>query len=551
MDDEDAKSKNAELIKEIKDLQDRVERAEQASARYREQIEVMREELDKTSQDQTAAEERDFQRRTQVDKLKAENNELKRYTREMERHHTEDEQLLQQEREKHMEKEAQQQATINRLNETLRLNGIERFNASRSASMVEPQASNDDGIADVAAQQNNAANLIQALRQKEDTINTLQLDLAEVQLKLAQQEQMEDGRLLELGQRVSELRMSNAKLKEENESYVMLLSEKTLKGEFMHHDLTHEGSRGMSSLAEELESSGEREDESSEGHSEGFKKLEAENKALKTEIEALRLYIDKIIGRLLSHEGFEHIIQDKDDAPPPPAKSHTEKALPAIPDQQAAVPVNTFAGAGAAILQRARSVVQRPGGKARPMSYAQPATSTPTANENPDTAPSIPLARGHRRARSDQAQADMAAAALVNQIARGSPMRTTSGSPMSPSIRPLSPQGQGSYFGAAASTTTRTTSGSGHRGGSSANSIISDSHSDEQRSNTDGSSIAPQLGERQNTANIPGAVMKQNQLRPLRLVQEQTATEDEVSKRTNRGSIFGWFRGSTLETQDD
>jgi hypothetical protein len=81
---------------------------------------------------------------------------------------------------------------------------------------------------------------------------------------------------------------------------------------------------------------------------------------------------------------------------------------------------------------------------------------------------------------------------------------------------------------------------------------MSDSHSDEQKSNTDGSSIAPQVGgDRPNQTNIPGAVMKQSQLRPLRLVQEQTATDDEIAKRTNRGSIFGWFRGSTIETQDE
>ncbi|ETI27963.1 hypothetical protein G647_00412 [Cladophialophora carrionii CBS 160.54] len=555
LEDEEARSKNSELVKEIQDLRDRFERAEQVSQQYKNQLEAMRQDLDKASHDQTIAEERDFQSRTQVDQLRAEINDLKRENRELERQRAEDERLFQQERDKHTMKEAQQQATINRLNEVLRLNGIERSNANRSGGATEAQFPKEDVVAENATQRGNAPNVMHVLQQKEDTINALQIDLAEAQLRLAQQEHLQDARRLDLENKVSEYQRLNAKLREENESYEMLLSEKTLKGEFMRHDHNQDEARGMSSLAEELESTEETEDDIADGQTEGYKKLDADNKSLKAEIEALRLYIDKIIGRLLSHEGFEHIIQDKDDPPPPPAKPMAEKALPAIPDQQAAAPPTTIAGAATGFLQRARSVVQRPGGKARPMSYIHPTAAGPSANENPDTAPSIPLNRGHRRARSDQAQTDAAAAAVVQQMTRGSPMRTVSGSPLSPGIRPLSPplsQGQGSYFGAATSTTTRTPSTSGNRVSSSANSVMSDSHSDEQKSNTDGSSIAPQVGgERQSQSNIPGAVMKQNQLRPLRLVQEQTVPDDEVAKRTNRGSIFGWFRGSTIETQEE
>jgi hypothetical protein len=42
--------------------------------------------------------------------------------------------------------------------------------------------------------------------------------------------------------------------------------------------------------------------------------------------------------------------------------------------------------------------------------------------------------------------------------------------------------------------------------------------------------------------------MKQNQLRPLRLVREQAAAEDEeAAKKANRGSWFGFFKGASLE----
>ncbi|KIX96345.1 uncharacterized protein Z520_08123 [Fonsecaea multimorphosa CBS 102226] len=548
--DEEAKSANAQLIK---DLQEQVQRAEQASERYKKQLEVMQQRLDEASQAQMASEERDLQKQTEVDRLKAEIRDLNRQRRELEIEQEEHQQLFLQERERQMNKEAEQQATINRLNEALRLQGTERLNASRSASMADFQAADAKVDGESLRPEHLASNLAHNLQQKDETINALRLELAEAHLKLTQQEHVGDGRLLELDQAIAEMKMQNAKLKEENESFQMLLSEKTLKGNFMHHDHTDEEPSTMSTLAEELEST--EEEESSEGQNEIYKKLEAESKSLRDQNKALTLYIDKIIGRLLSHEGFEHIIQDKEDAPPPPTKSYTEKALPAIPDQQAAAPA-TVAGVATGLLQRARSVVSRPGAKARPMSYAQPAATGPTANENPETAPSIPLNRGHRRARSDQAQADMAAAAVVQQMNRGSPMRTVSGGPMSPGIRPLSPQlsqGRASYFGGPPnSTTTRTPSGSGTRGGSSANSVTSDSHSEEQRSTTDGGSMTAQMsGDRQAQGSIPGAVMKQNQLRPLRLVQEQTASEEEMQKRANRNSVWGWFRGSTIETQDE
>ncbi len=555
LEEEEAKSQNADLLKR---LQERAEKAERAEQQYRQELQSMQQDLDKVRQEQTDGEERDFQRQTDLNKLQADNNDLRRQNRELDRQRSEDDRLLQQEQEKHVKQVAQHQTTINRLNETLRLNGIERFNASRGGSMAEPQVPREDVGAAGSVPQIQDPNFAYALQQKEDLINALQIELAEAQLKLVQQENMQDGRRSDLENKVSEYQRINAKLKEDNENYESLLFEKTLKGEFKPHVINQGSSRGMSSLAEELESTGDGEEENSEGQTDAYKKLESDNKALKSEVDALRLYVDKIIGRLLSHEGFEHIIQDKDEPPLPPAKSATEKALPAIPDQHPPAAVASIAGAATGLLQRARSVVQRPGGRAaRPMSYAQPAGPAPSANENPATAPSIPLNRGHRRARSDQAQADAAAALVVNQMTRGSPMRTVSGSPLSPTLRPLSPplSQHGSYIGASGSTA-RTPSASGNRGSSSANSIISDSHSEEQRSNTDGSSVAPQVGaERRDQGSIPGAVMKQNQLRPLRLVQ-QTATEDEAAtaaaKRANRGSIFGgWWGRSTIETQDE
>jgi hypothetical protein len=49
---------------------------------------------------------------------------------------------------------------------------------------------------------------------------------------------------------------------------------------------------------------------------------------------------------------------------------------------------------------------------------------------------------------------------------------------------------------------------------------------------------------------VPGAVMRQNQLRPLRLVREQGGydfEEDAAKKAANRGSWFGFFKGASIE----
>ncbi|EXJ89297.1 hypothetical protein A1O3_02363 [Capronia epimyces CBS 606.96] len=552
--DEEVKSANAQLIA---DLKEQVQRAEQASEQYRKQLEIMQRRLDETAAEQTSAEERDYQRQTELDRLRAEIKDLTRQRRELELTYNEDKQVFLEERERQAVKEADLQGVIGRLNEALRARGAERVSASRSASNGDSQFQDGGVYSDTSKRDDPASDLVQTLRQKESDLEALRFDLAEAQLKLAEQEHMGDGRLQSLEKALMELKMQNARLVEENESFQMLLSEKTLKGDFIHHHHREEDVSGMSTLAEELEST---EEDTTEGQSEAYKKVEAELKSAKEENKALTLYVDKIIGRLLQHEGFEHIIHDKDEPPPLPAKiTSTEKALPSVPDQQAPGPhaAHTAAGVATNLLQRAKSVVSRPGPRARPMSYAQP-PATPSANENPETAPSIPLNRGHHRARSDQAQADMAAAALVQQMNRASPMRTASGGPLSPGIRPLSPQlaqqRRGSYFGAP-TTTPRAPSGSGPSGASPAHSFTSET-SEEVKSNTDGSSTAAMAGGHsqglgQGQGNLPGAVMKQNQLRPLRLVQEQSQMDEEMQKRANRGSWIGWLRGSSIEAQQE
>jgi hypothetical protein len=569
--DEDEKNTNAQLIAELKE---QVQRAEQASEQYRKQVEDMQRRLDDATNDQTASEERDFQRQTEIDHLRAEIKESVRQRRELELAHDSEKRLLLQDRDRQSSREAELQSVIRRLNETLRNKGLEKSNANRAckpsftrpaaapvnqytASVPVPAIPTDDS--DPTGPADTTDNYLPMLREKDAVIESMRLELAELQFKAAEHEHMGDGRLQILEKQVLETKMQNARLLEENESFQMLLSEKTLKGDFAPEP---QDSTGLNTLAEELESFGD----DPEAQSEAYKRLEAENKQLKESGKALTLYIDKIIGRILQHEGFEHIIVDKDHKetpPPPPAKpvpvALAEKALPAPPssvhENAILPPAATVQSAAAGFLQRAKSVVSRSntGRPSRPMSYAQPVA--PTANENPDTAPSIPLNRGHRRARSDQAQQDLGAAAVVQQMNRGSPLRSVSGGPMSPGMSPLSPQhsAKPGYFPTLSQSATRAPSNS-HQGGgrgSSRNSITSE-HSQEL-SSTDASSA--QMGIPPASTgpgpSIPGAVMKQNQLRPLRLVQEQSREDEEAQKRANRGSWMGWLRGSAIEAHNE
>ena len=128
-DDEDEKATNALLIA---DLEQRLQRSEQASEQYRKQLEVMQTRLDDATNEQTASEEKEFAQRTELDKLRAELREAARQNRESETSHESENRMLLQDRENQAARELELQSTIARLNETLRNKGIERSNANRA-----------------------------------------------------------------------------------------------------------------------------------------------------------------------------------------------------------------------------------------------------------------------------------------------------------------------------------------------------------------------------------------------------------------------------------
>jgi hypothetical protein len=387
--------------------------------------------------------------------------------------------------------------------------------------------------------------------QKDKIIESLRLELAESQIKLVEMENMGGGRMQELEKTLMETRMANARLMEDNESFQLLLSEKTLNGDFSHSGLLRPpstmsaGSRpsspsavaGGSTLADELDNA------SDDGMADN-RRLQADVASMRAENKALTLYINNIISRLLQHKEFENIL-DKTPNLMSGADLTTDKALPPPPSEKEEQP---------SLLKRATSVVR--GGRPKPIETTS--ESQPSLNEDPNTAPRIPLVRAqsnrmsmgnapasHRNSNSDFG------AALVNNMYRG----PASPGPASPGAVP--PRGSSLFSPvlpvAPAAAARVPSSGSVPQVGddrrqsmpppalpsgprdSARNSIYSESGLPDNMS-----TISPPRSTTSNNEKPTGAIMRGAGMRPLRLVQEAKEEED-AAKRAKRSSWMGWF----------
>ena len=394
-------------------------------------------------------------------------------------------------------------------------------------------------------QRSDSRNNSKLLLQKDKLIESLRLELAEAQIKLVESENQGGGRLHEVERLLMEARMANARLMEDNESYQLLLQEKTLKGDFGTSDFGYlggmatnqdalnalEGRNGGgagSSLADELS-------EATENESENYRRLEAELKTAKDQNKALTLYINKIIERLLQHQDFEHILDQSSDAKP-----NTNKELPPPPQ-----------GAAQSLLQRAKSIAIGAAGPAkarpRPMSFVP--TAMPTAHNNPETAPSIPIglprsSSVRRPGRPMSEQFTGGTAAVVNALYKSG---ASSGGELSPPLRGPQPF---SFAAAAGShSAPRTPSGSAVPMSTSGNfpgmksetsSTSGESTADRGDLTTPPSQSPPRAGGHHERAAFTGT-----KPRPLRLVQENP--ESVKAENNKRASWIGWAFGGKKE----
>ncbi|KAI9683707.1 MAG: hypothetical protein M1829_005013 [Trizodia sp. TS-e1964] len=524
-DDEDIRGERTAARDE---LRSRLDKAETMSEEYQRQIQMLQQRLNDALAENSSSEERSHEREEKIMVLENDRKDLLRQRREMENIYEAERAAMVHEKEQSESREQELKSMIHRLKEALAQRD-EEGRPSKSSNASSPILDSGHFAPPSAVQRSDSRNNSKLLLQKDKMIESLRLELAEAQIKVVESENRGGGRMQELERVLMETRISNARLMEDNESFQLLLSEKTLNGDFSKTEFMQSNASALdalegklssthaSSLADELESV-------SEGGNSETCRLEAELRSSKDQNKALTLYINNIIGRLLQHDGFEAILDKTPElmggveAPKPPSRSGLDKELPPPPKEASTT--------GPSLLQRAKSVAvganrSRPTTMMPPPSRptVSPPLTTPTSTVDGSATASTPLGRSqsvrtvHRRSASEMVHSGQ----VVNQMYRGPAMTS-----------PIAPQRQSSFFAP------RGSDGTPARhplGGSNLRS-------------SSGSSVSEGMGDvdtpsppRSSVSSVAASVIAGNKVRPLRLVQENS----DGGGGGKRGSWMGWF----------
>ncbi|KAI2464450.1 hypothetical protein F4781DRAFT_72165 [Annulohypoxylon bovei var. microspora] len=562
----------AELVSLIEDLKERLQKSDATSEQYRKQTEVLQTRLDDAIKEQAKLEDRLHENEEQIESFRNEKRETAKKMREMETIYEAERSSMTKEKEEMGNREEEMQAVINRLKETLnQRNAEDEYRPTRQSNNSSPSVDSGNFAPPSSVQRSDSRNNSKLLLQKDKLIESLRLELAEAQIKLVESENQGGGRLHEVERLLMEARMANARLMEDNESYQLLLQEKTLHGDFGKGDFSYmnvaanqdalnalEGRSNAgdnpttpaASLADELGALNG--DESPKAHEdETTRRLETELRAAKDQNKALTLYINKIIERLLQHQEFEHILDQSSDFKP---GANVHKDLPPPPTDSP--------GVGASLLQRAKSIATGNNGPPRPKPRPMTMSAShqlqaqmamlPSVLNNPDTAPSIPLSglgRSHSTRRipgRPMSEQLTGAAGIVNAMYKGPD------GPLSPTLSTASSSARHSqtFFGGP-----RHSSSTGHNGSagnfpgmrSETSSVSGDSAADGTTGTTTSASQSPPrtIG---SGAGEKNTTMTGNKPRPLRLVQENTEKEREANKRA---SWLGWAQGAWTKKEGE
>ncbi|GAO14302.1 uncharacterized protein UV8b_07460 [Ustilaginoidea virens] len=552
----DSSDMRAEAASALEDLQQRLQKEEKVSQQHKTQAEVLQSKLDEALKDSAKWEERLHESEEQLETLRNEKREATRQIREMETIYEAERSAILKEKEELANKEEEMQTVIQRLKDSLaqRNNPDDDFRQSRQGNSS-PSLDSGSFAPPSSLQRSDSQNNSKLILQKDKLIESLRLELAEAQIKLVESDNQGGGRLQEVERLLMEARMANARLMEDNESYQLLLQEKTFKGDFGQNDFSYmstgtnqsalnalEGkTTGGSSLADELS-------DATEAESEAYRRLETELKSMKEQNKALTLYINKIIGRLLQHQEFESILDQSGEVKNGPVD--TNKDLPAPPGSEP-----TPNGGASSLLQRAKSMAVGAGKpRPRPLSF-MPSTAAHSAHTDPGTAPSIPIGSLGRSSstRRVRPQSDQftGAASLVSQMYKGPD------GPVSPPL--ATPRHSQSFFASpglagSANVAARYPSGSQASSGnfpgmrSETSSLSGDSA--DISSSTPPSQSPPRSHSDKQTTFAGGKP------RPLRLVQEnQDAVKDSSNNNNNNNNNnnkrASWYTGWSWNAKKD
>ncbi|KXJ90816.1 hypothetical protein Micbo1qcDRAFT_135107 [Microdochium bolleyi] len=544
----------AETVALIEDLKKRHQDADTTSEQYRKQAEVLQARLDEATKEHNKLEEKVHEHEEQIEALRNEKREAARQMREMETIYEAEKSSILKEKEEMATREDEMQAVINRLKETLnQRNAEDEYRPSRQSVHSSPSLESGGFAPPSSINRSDSRNNSKLILQKDKLIESLRLELAEAQIKLVETENQGGGRLHEVERLLMEARMANARLMEDNESYQLLLQEKTLHGDFGKGDFDYmgvptnqdalnalEGRPNTSRTANEATTPGSLADELGEAQfddalshagDESRMGLGAENKMLKDQNKALTLYINKIIERLLQHQEFEHILDTSEGG----KAGNVNKELPPAPAETPS------------LLQRAKSMAIGGGNarKPRPMSLMHSAPRENSAHNNPDTAPSIPIGLGRsqstRRGPRPMSEQFVGAAGVVNAMYKGpeGPLSPTLSNPRHSQTFFSGPQGSSrstSYQGNGTPSAgnfpgmrSETSSVSGDSGSVAGDGISSTTQSPPRTVSSAAGSEKP--GNATFTGNKP---------RPLRLLQEQSDQKAENKRASWMPSFTGW-----------
>ena len=443
----------------VDELKEQLRRAETASEEYQRHAAVLQSKLDEALGDHDKLQESAQDYQTRLEAVEKERQEGARRYRDLETAFEGDKVASMKAQEDAYRKEQELLGTVQRLRESMAhkekrssLDGetlLSRATSARGRSSPNPRSPASPDVGPRDSSQNNS----KLIHQKDKIIESLRLELAEAQIKNVELENAGGGKTQELEKKLLDARVSNAKLLEDNESYQVLLQERTLNGSFVKsgfldpHDNRSEHAPPTphtpslkpvsGSLADELDA----DDTTLEHGDDRSRKLEADLLAQKEQNKALTLYINKIITRLLQNETFEQLFENgtitdgplkspvppPEPAPPPPPKAEEVNAESARKEAaEQANPGSAFLQG----LQRAGSIFggKQRGRPSRPKALQSPdatttspeppklrtpiAPSNPISpvsttdqpsqamgmhlsipNEDPDAAPSIPLRR--------------------------------------------------------------------------------------------------------------------------------------------------------------
>ncbi|KAF2436166.1 hypothetical protein EJ08DRAFT_228917 [Tothia fuscella] len=565
--DVDDRIETAALVEELKE---RLSKTEAASDQFQKQIEILQSRFDDALKEQGKLEDKLHEEEERTEGLENEKRESIRARRDLEAIYETERVAAMKEKEMSSQREEELQTIIHRLKESISQQRESRPGMNEdgklSRNTSSPQLDSGQFAPPSSLQRSNSKNNSKLIMQKDKLIESLRLELAESQIKLVEMENMGGGRMQELERTLLETRMTNARLMEDNESYQLLLSEKTLNGDFSRNDILRNNSsmnasEPSTSLADELSSAGEADQDGNDSDAR-VRRLESDVNALKGEKQALTLYINKIIERILQHQGgFENILSNQDEDEPsiggavkkplPPKPTNKDKELPPPPPpkENVAPPLAPPEGQQS-FLQRATSIARgtsRP--RQRPMSSFGP-PKPPGVTEDPSTAPSIPLSRTKSNRMSMQIDRrntvdwNSAAATVVGNMYRGPsgehapPQSPGLASPRNSFFALRTPSGNN----APTISSIKETAGDGSDPEDNAekarkSALDALNGGGEVPTSTDAPSPPRSVASREDrTGGGPGGAAKMtgNKMRPLRLVQE--AKEEDKQKAGNRSS---------------